>query len=136
MACIKINEPTITILKEYRAEELDRNDPTQCWKNRDVGGNLRNVLYYAWDVKKVISQADGKASYPVFLKIKAGPNPPVISFCLRKNEPDGNHDNPNNYYPYGTGGWPPLYEQTDEDYAPGNTIYYDPNDEVVVYEQS
>lgn len=134
MACIIIKKEEV-IQEVSVQEEAEINDRHWILEDEAAGAIKRNVMYYAWDVRKVLAQANGEPCIPVFLEVKKGEITSTV-LALKKpisnNEEDVDPENTVIYYPFGASGWPPRYEDTKEFYGPDYVLDYINGEEVTV----
>ena len=124
MACIILKKEEI---KEVLAIDTEPNMDSGHWKANDSISRVEhNVMYYAFDVKKVFAQAKGKPSIPVFLKVEKGGSIATVLALKKINQEveNVNQEVELEYYPYAAAGWPSRYEMVKAIYGPGHVIDY------------
>lgn len=115
MACILLK-------KEEILEVIPVDKPTKVddsyWRAADaISGVEQNVMYYAYDVKAVLSQAYGADVTPVFLKVNRGGSIGTV-LALQKNNRSGRVE----YFTHAATGWPDQYETVRRMFGPGRII--------------
>jgi len=103
--------------KELSAEALkDINSPH--WKALDPISEVKqNVMYYAYDVQKVLAQAKEGEAIPVFLEVEVEDAKVSTVLALKNIKTEKPQ-----YYKYAALGWPPNYETVKSIYSPSNII--------------
>jgi len=99
-------------------DQLNSTD-SPYWQSFDPISQVhQNVMYYAFDIKKVFEQAKGAAAIPVFLEVKLGKTTGTVLALKKENPVEGELA----YHPLAAGGWPPIYETIDDIFAPARII--------------